>query len=238
MTHAARGAESARLVGRPNARAVFGRMSRALRLSGFGLGRVPGARARVPFVLVLVLAVSGVAACSSKSEQQLANDAVTAGLQAHYAGDLTTAEADYKEALKHDPTNEYAYYNLGVIYQTQGEPAMAEPDYRIAISIDPNFASALFNLAIIRAAASGGPAEAISLYEQVVKLTPDNAGAHFNLGLLLRVAGQTAEGDAQVAQGIAIDHTLSDPAKASPGASPAASGSTAPNTSAGASATP
>ena len=42
-----------------------------------------------------------------------------------------------------------AYFNLGVIDQTNGALASAESNYGLALSADPNFVPALFNLASI-----------------------------------------------------------------------------------------
>src|SRR6266567_1366009 len=136
-------------------------------------------------VLALTLLLS--AGClQNKTQAQRASDALNKGLQAHAAGRLDEAAKDYREVLSHDPQNKYAYYDLGVIDQTQNRPAQAENNYRLALSIDPNFPSALFNLAILRADA-GSAQEAVDLYRRDIAADPNNARAHLNLGVLLRV---------------------------------------------------
>ena len=54
------------------------------------------------------------------------------------------------------------------------------------------------------------PEDAIALYRQDISVEPNNAAAHY-LGILLRVQGKTAEGDAEVARGKQLDPKLSQP---------------------------
>jgi Tetratricopeptide repeat len=145
-----------------------------------------------------------------KSEAQLASDALAAGLKAHQAGNLTEAAKDYQECLKHDTTNKYCLFDLGVIAQTQNRPTEAEKDYRLALVTDPNFGPALFNLAIIRTQA-GATQEAIGIYQQFVKLNPNDASGHLHLGLLLRATGDTTNGDAEIAKALQLNPKLTVP---------------------------
>ena len=98
--------------------------------------------------LALVIAV---AACGGKSEAQLTNDALNAGIAAHTAGNIAEAQRQYNECLKHDIRNKICHYNLGLIAQTSGDAVTAENEYRLSLSADPNYTPALFNLAILRA---------------------------------------------------------------------------------------
>jgi Tfp pilus assembly protein PilF len=181
------------------------------------------ARSGLLVVIAAVLAVTTVAACSNKSEAQLAQEALTAGLAAHQAGKLDEAEKDYRIVLQHDPQNKYAYFNLGLIAQTQNQLPSAENDYRIALSIDPNFTSPLWNLALIRGGA-GDPVEAISLWRQYIKLDPSAPGAHWNLALLLRAQGDKAGGDAEMATALKLDPNLKDPGSGAAASPPATNG--------------
>jgi tetratricopeptide (TPR) repeat protein len=122
---------------------------------------------------------------------------------------LDEAAADYRKVLVYDPRNKFAYYNLGVIEQTQGDGASAESDYRIALTIDPNFVPALFNLAILRTS-SAGDREAIDLYMQVIQIDEGYAAAHLNLGFLLLDNGQERQGNAELAIAVGLDPTLAD----------------------------
>lgn len=170
--------------------------------------------------LVAALAL-GVTACSADDppkadptssvapDEGKANAALDAGLKAHAAGDLTGAAANYKETLKYDPKNQYAFYNLALIDAAAGNYGLAEEKYRAALETDPAYEPALFNLAILRT--SRDPEEAIALYRRAVAANKKDAAAWLNLGLLLRAAGQAKEGDKAVLKAIALDPTLQDP---------------------------
>ena len=169
---------------------------------------MPGHGARPRARAVLLAAISLLAgACTSKPEAQTAQELVNEGLRAHFANRLDEAVLRYQEALQHNPRNQFAYYNLGLIAQTRGDNVAAENDYRIALSIDPNFPSALYNLATI-IGASGDSREAIQLYRRAVGVDPKMANAYLNLGILLRQTGQASEGDAAIAKAVQLSPML------------------------------
>jgi tetratricopeptide (TPR) repeat protein len=173
-------------------------------------GRVDRGRPRFrtwPALLLLLLLICACSKGTTDSDQ--ASLALAAGLKAHAAGRLDEAAADYRKVLVYDPRNKFAYYNLGVIEQTQGDGVSAESDYRIALTIDPNFVPALFNLAILRTS-SGGDREAIDLYRQVIQIDEGYAAAHLNLGFLLLDNGQERQGIAELAIAVGLDPTLAD----------------------------
>ena len=171
-------------------------------------------------LLLLTLTLS-LAACtagsSTKSDADLAADSLARGLKAHNAGNFDEATKAYFETLFHDPTNKFAYFNLGQIAQTQKKPQIAEGYYRSALEIDAKFGPALFNLAIIRNEA-GAKAEAIDLYRRDIAADPNNGAAYFNLGLLLRDTGNVAEANQMFARAQQLDPKLVPPA--SPSTSP------------------
>ncbi len=166
-------------------------------------------------VAVTVLAAAGVGAFvaynafsdSGKSKETQTSDLLNAGLQQHVDGKLAEAAATYREVLKKDPRNKFAYYNLGVIDQGANRFDAAENNYRLALGIDANYPPALFNLAIVRVALSY-PIDAIALYRRVIAVDPNNAAAHLNLGLLLIASGLTDEGNAELKVAVGIDPAL------------------------------
>lgn len=173
-------------------------------LSGRGGRRTLG-------LLALVLALAFVAAaCGGKSETQLAADELAAGLTSHNAGNLTDATTHYQACLKHEATNKYCLFDLGVISQTQNQTSQAENYYRQALVTDPNYPPAIFNLAILRTGL-GDTAGAIALYRQYVQLDPTNAGGHLNLGLLLRATGDQAGAATELAAAIKLNPKLTIP---------------------------
>jgi tetratricopeptide (TPR) repeat protein len=160
-----------------------------------------------PALLLLLILIG---ACSKgTTDSDPASFGLAAGLKAHAAGRLDEAAADYRKVLVYDPRNKFAYYNLGVIEQTQGQGGSAESDDRIALTIDPNFVPALFNLAILRTS-SGGDREAIDPYRQVIHIDEAYAAAHLNLGFLLLDNGQERQGNVELAIAVGLDPTLAD----------------------------
>jgi Tfp pilus assembly protein PilF len=129
------------------------------------------------------------------------------GLQEQVAGNLTAAEKDFKDVISRDPKNKFAFYDLGLIYQTQKKSSDAEAQYRLALAIDPKFEVALYNLGILRANANDVTG-AIDLYRRAIASNAKDANAHYNLGLLLRGQGKTQEGNAEVQTAVNLDKTL------------------------------
>jgi len=185
---------------------------------------------------VIVLVLAG-ACAKGKSDADQAQEALAAGLKAHAAGRLDEAAADYRKVLVYNPRNKFAYYNLGVIEQTQGDAGSAESNYRIALTIDPDFVPALFNLAILRTAEGGGR-ESIDLYQHVIQVDASYAAAHLNLGFLLVDNGQPKKGKAELAIAVGLDPSLASRIPEDLLASPAPQPSASVGTQASGSATP
>ena len=177
-------------------------------------------------VAVLAVLVLGATACSddgtSSAPEASSSDvapnakkaatALDAGLEAHSAGDLTTAASQYEETLTLDPTNKFAFYNLALIDEASGNYGLAEEKYRSALETDGEYEPALFNLAILRT--SRDPQEAIKLYQRAVASNATDAAAWLNLGLLLRAAGKKGAGNRAVLKALELNPELKDPAEA------------------------
>ena len=169
-------------------------------------------RLQATIAVVLVAVFISMAACSSDkpsatSEADLAATALAKGLAAHKAGNLAEAASDYQEALRHDPNNKFAYYNLGLIDQTNGALGSADSNYSLAISIDPKYGPALYNLAIVKTA-EGDTAAAIDLYRTTIEVQPDYAAAHLNLGFALIDSGDRREGRNELSKAVELDPSL------------------------------
>ena len=89
--------------------------------------------------------VAGVAACGSPPT---ATSLVAQGLRAQISGNVSTAEDEYQQAIKLDENNVIAHYDLGTVYDKQGNTTQASAEYRAALVVDPTFSDALFNLAV------------------------------------------------------------------------------------------
>lgn len=134
--------------------------------------------------LALGLLTVVLAACGSP---QTAASLVALGLKAQLAGDLTTAEDNYQQAIKLDTYSMVAHYDLGTVYDRHGNTSQAVGEYTAALVIDPTFTDALFNLAVDTAATD--PSGAKELYLKVVSGQPNFAAAWLNLGFILQADG-------------------------------------------------
>jgi Flp pilus assembly protein TadD len=154
-------------------------------------------------IFALTALVLGLAACGSPPT---AASLVSQGLKAQLAGDDSTAESTYQQAIKLDPNNAVAHYDLGTVYDRQGDKVQAESQYTATLVIEPTFTDALFNLA--DDTASSDPTSAATLYQQVLTLQPSFAAAWLNLGFILQGEGQTAEAKADWAKAVALEASL------------------------------
>jgi tetratricopeptide (TPR) repeat protein len=175
--------------------------------------------------LGLCALVIGIAACGSPPT---ATSLVAQGLRAQLSGNVSTAEDEYQQAIKIDRNNVIAHYDLGTVYDKQGNAAGAVAEYRAALLVDPTFTDALFNLAVDTAGSD--PATAAQLYFKVVSLQPAFAAAWLNLGFILQGDGKLAEARADWARAVALDPSLAARVP-SAGGSATGAGSAAPTPS-------
>ena len=184
--------------------------------------------ARRTCAAALFLALS-LGACASHHttapDTARANAVLRQALQAHAEGDLAHAQQLYLETLRLDPSNKYAYYDLGVIAQSQGDDKVALSSYRGALAIDPRFVPALFNLAIVETAADQTK-DAKDLYKRVLEIDPQDAAAHLNFGFLLRAEGRERAARREFDDAVRLDPSLADRISSGADARPATTGPT------------
>jgi Tfp pilus assembly protein PilF len=170
-------------------------------------------RTRLVVIGVIVLASAVVGGLylngQDKTGRTLSSSAaLQEGLQAQRAGNLEEAGKRYGEALKADPKNKYAHYNLGTIAQRANRNAEAKRRYELALASDPNFVPALFNLAIAHERI-GENEQAARLYRRILSLDANHANAHLNLGfLLIAKLGNQPEGLSELRKATELNPTL------------------------------
>jgi Tfp pilus assembly protein PilF len=110
----------------------------------------------------------------------------------------------FKQAIKIDPDNADAHYNLGTAFIKSGMYKEAIEAYKQVIRIKPDYAEAHNNLgtAFIK---SGMYKEAIEAYKQVIRIKPDYAEAHNNLGTAFIKSGMDKEAIEAYKQAIRIN---------------------------------
>lgn len=70
-------------------------------------------------------------------------------LAAHKANRLDEAAGGYIRSVEADDTYEQAFYNLGLVYYTQGDMARAGEAFEKALAVNPAFVAARYNLALV-----------------------------------------------------------------------------------------
>jgi tetratricopeptide (TPR) repeat protein len=145
----------------------------------------------------------GIAACGTPPTP---TSLVAQGLRAQISGEVSTAESAYQQAITLDRNNTIAHYDLGTVYDKQGNTTQAITEYRATLLIDPNFTDALFNLAVDTAGSD--PAGAAQLYFKVLSLQPTFAAAWLNVGFILQGEGKVGAATADWAKAVALDASL------------------------------
>jgi len=164
----------------------------------------PWAGRAVLSAVALALVLS--AACGSPSDADRAAKFVATGLRTQAEGKAAEAARNYREALVYDPTNKFAYYNLGLLAQNTGNLAVAELEYKLALTTDPAFVPALFNLGTVLSPTD--PAQAVVVYQRLIAVNPGYAAAHLNLGFVLKQVGRTTEARKEFDRAVALDPSL------------------------------
>lgn len=146
---------------------------------------------------------------TSSSQSGLAksiNNLIKSGIAQAGAGKTAEAVTTFNNVLLLDPTNKFAFYNLGVIAGSQNDTASALSFYAKALKTDPSYTPALFNKAIILE--STDLPQAISIYQQIVRIDPKAATAFLRLSFALDKQGQTDQAKTAKAKAIALDPSL------------------------------
>jgi predicted O-linked N-acetylglucosamine transferase (SPINDLY family) len=105
-------------------------------------------------------------------------------MRLHQAGQLTAAEACYRQVLAAQPNLAEGHFSLGNALLGQGKLDEAVAAYRRAIGLKPDHAEAYFNLGTALFG-QGKLDEAVAAYRRAIGLKPDYAEAYFNLGTAL-----------------------------------------------------
>lgn len=123
--------------------------------------------------------------------------------QQQQAGNLTQAEALYRQVLQSDPRSLNALYLLAVVCQLQGRTEECIPLYQRAMKLKPDSAEVQNNLGAAFASL-GRMTEALTCYREAVRLKPDHAESYHNLGYLQASHGDWDQAIASYKEALAL----------------------------------
>jgi tetratricopeptide (TPR) repeat protein len=113
-----------------------------------------------------------------------ADSTCAAGIAAHQRGDVTQAEALYRQAIEWDRGYAEAFNNLGVLLDETSRPEEAEACYRSAISSRSGYVDALRNLGVLLNN-SQRLAEAERAFGEAIALDASHVTTHLRLAQVL-----------------------------------------------------
>jgi tetratricopeptide (TPR) repeat protein len=144
-----------------------------------GLARERARAAVLAAVLGLALALAGSSAARAQSP---ADSAIRQGTEAHGRGDLRAAAALFAEAVRLDPDNARAQYNLCATHLSLGDGARFVDHCSRAIRLDPGYSLAYYVRGVIRSQEMGDLNGGIQDLGQAIRLKPDHAPAYLKRG--------------------------------------------------------
>jgi tetratricopeptide (TPR) repeat protein len=103
-------------------------------------------------------------------------------------GEIEKAAKYFNMAIKLNPANAEAHFNLGNIFLSKQLSEKAADEYKMAVKTNPNYTKALINLGVA-SEQMGQLDNAIENYRHAIKSDPNIAVAHFNLAVTLSRKG-------------------------------------------------
>lgn len=110
-----------------------------------------------------------------------ASELLNRGTELLGQGKISEAIELYQTAIKLNPEDEDAHYNLAIALGRHGQHDAAIKEYQEALRIYPDYTEAHINLGNLLVARKQIP-EAIQHFREALKIAPDSASAHNNLG--------------------------------------------------------
>ena len=86
---------------------------------------------------------------------------------------MAEADAEYREALRVNPSFPEAYNNLGNVAMMEGRLKDAENSFYEAIRIKSDYAEAYFNLGVLSEEGTGRLADALLQFRKALQCRPD-----------------------------------------------------------------
>lgn len=100
------------------------------------------------------------------------------------------AITEFEAALRLEPSNPEAYYNLGNALRLWGDSAGSERALLQAVTLQPQFPRAYFALGLVHGDRVGEERRGLAYFQKAVAQDPTYAAAHFNIGMVHWKAGE------------------------------------------------
>jgi tetratricopeptide (TPR) repeat protein len=126
------------------------------------------------------------------------------GLAYAAAGDLVSAETDYRRSISADSLDTLPWVNLGIARAALGDGAGAIAAYRSASRIDPRDPLPWFNTGNVYLRANRH-VDAIAAYRRAAELSPGLPAIHFNLARALIFADSVDAARSALRDGLAFE---------------------------------
>jgi len=133
-----------------------------------------------------------------------AADNANLGAVLRAAGDVTGAEAAYRQAIALDPAFAPAHYNLGNLQADTHKLDLAEHSYRSATALRPDYAAAWNGLGLVLQRLHRH-ADAVQAFRSAATHAPNWAEAYANLGVALLALEQYEPAQQALRAALAID---------------------------------
>ena len=114
------------------------------------------------------------------------------GVALQKKADLDGAVTKYKNAIRLNPNDPRAYYNLGIIYQNRKQYDLARNSYAYALDLNPGMVNARYNLGLVYRDLRRID-DAVRELNTVLRDSPANASAHLLLGEIYDAGGERTE---------------------------------------------
>jgi tetratricopeptide (TPR) repeat protein len=157
-------------------------------------------------LLLTALSAAALAGCHFTAQGQNLQ-----GVERFKVGDYNGAATHFQQALRTNPNNADAHYNLGALYhryaETNRDPnllAIAEREYQQSLVLDPNHLDARRGYTVLLTQTNRS-AEAYASLRQWAEKNPRSANPQIELARLYQVSGDKASAEQLMTQAMQID---------------------------------
>lgn len=161
---------------------------------------------RTLVLLLALLCVAAATGCQFTARGQNLN-----GVRQFQVGDYQGAASHFQQALKLNPRNPDAHYNLGALYHRYAETqkdqnllAQAEQQYQQCLLLDPNHPDCRRAHAVLLTQTNRG-SEAYAAIKQWAERNPTSAEPRVELARLYQESGDKQSADTYLQQALQID---------------------------------